>query len=305
MNIFRHIPQVVDSVITIGSFDGVHKGHKELILKTQEIAKLNASEEYIISFDPHPRLILGNYKEFELLTTVDEKIDILKKLSVKNLILLPFSNEISQLSAFDFLEKYIIEPLNPKAVVIGYDHKFGKDRMGSKETFYNYNKASNKDIQIIEFEEFKTNDLKINSTHIRQLLKGGKIDEANQILGHNYFIEGIVVKGKQIGRTLGFPTANIHISEPKKLIPKTGIYKSFIEIEGIKYLSATNIGYNPTIQSGNPMTIETYIIDFDKDIYGEEIKLFLTDYIRPEIEFKGLEELILQIIKDVEYIKSI
>lgn len=305
MKIFTKIPNVPHSVITIGSFDGVHLGHKKLILETQLKAKELDTEEYIISFDPHPRLVLGNYSDFELLTTTQEKIKLLDELGVKNLVLLPFSTEISQLSAIQFLENYIIKPLNPLAVVIGYDHKFGKDRMGSKETFYNYNKTSNKPISIIEFQEFKTNELKINSTNIRHLIKDGNTLEAKQLLGHSYSIQGIVMKGKQIGRTIGFPTANIQISESKKLIPKVGIYKSYIEIDHIKYLAATSIGYNPTINSGNPMTIESYIIDFNRDIYGETVNLYIEDFIRNEEKFNSIEDLVIQIKKDIEIIKSI
>ena len=302
MRIYRELPKVENSVITIGSFDGLHIGHQYLIAKLKQYANELKQEEYVITFEPHPRLIVQPQSNFKLLTTLEEKKAKLEKLNVQNLIIISFSKELSQLSAEDFIIKYIIEPLHPKLVVLGYDHKFGKDRKGSQETFEIIRKNRQLDFDIIKVEEFKNQTEHISSTTIRNYLLDRKIKQANAILGNSYSITGKVIRGRQLGRTIGYPTANIEVDEVNKLIPPKGIYSTKIEINHQIYKAATSIGLNPTISDDNFMSIEAYILDFDRDIYGETVTLYFEDYIRDEKKFNGLEELQQAIKEDVMFV---
>jgi len=302
LRIYRELPKVENSVITIGSFDGLHIGHQYLIAKLKQYANELKQEEYVITFEPHPRLIVQPQSNFKLLTTLEEKKAKLEKLNVQNLIIISFSKELSQLSAEDFIIKYIIEPLHPKLVVLGYDHKFGKDRKGSQETFEIIRKNRQLDFDIIKVEEFKNQTEHISSTTIRNYLLDRKIKQANAILGNSYSITGKVIRGRQLGRTIGYPTANIEVDEVNKLIPPKGIYSTKIEINHQIYKAATSIGLNPTISDDNFMSIEAYILDFDRDIYGETVTLYFEDYIRDEKKFNGLEELQQAIKEDVMFV---
>ena len=303
MNVYQNSPHDENTCITIGSFDGLHLGHLELIKNTIDCSKKNQLPHYIISFEPHPRLILENYTNFQLLNATNEKVDLLEhKFHCENLILLPFDASFAQLSAEGFIMNYIVKPLKPRYVFIGFDHKFGKDRSGSKETFEFLNQKHGLGIQIVELHQVSNSEhLKISSTHIREYIKEGNIVEANLMLGYPYRLHGIVVKGAQNGRKIHFPTANLSLLESKKLVPKNGVYVTRTLLRGKTYQSMTNIGFRPTL-NGTHQTIETHIFNFDLDIYGEEITLECLYKIRDEQKFSSLEELQSQLEQDKKFV---
>ena len=304
MNIHRNLPHLVESIITIGSFDGLHLGHQYLIWEVKKLAEKSKLPFYLISFEPHPRLVLQNNGDFKLLQTWEEKISQLEKLGIENLIALPFTRELSLKSAEEFILEYILKPLKPKIIVLGYDHKFGRDRQGSKDTFLALKEKLNLDFEVIQLQEYMNQRSQISSSIIRQHIQKGQIENANELLGYNYSITGKVVEGKKLGRTLGFPTANILPNENHKLIPAIGVYHTSIEIEGVSYKSATSIGLNPTVENIDVPKIETYIFDFNEDIYGKEVTLKFHHYIRGEEKYDSIEELKSAIEKDVMKIQD-
>ena len=304
MNIHRNLPHLVESIITIGSFDGLHLGHQYLIWEVKKLAEKSKLPFYLISFEPHPRLVLQNNGDFKLLQTWEEKISQLEKLGIENLIALPFTRELSLKSAEEFILEYILKPLKPKIIVLGYDHKFGRDRQGSKDTFLALKEKLNLDFEVIQLQEYMNQRSQISSSIIRQHIQKGQIENANELLGYNYSITGKVVEGKKLGRTLGFPTANILPNESHKLIPAIGVYHTSIEIEGVSYKSATSIGLNPTVENIDVPKIETYIFDFNEDIYGKEVTLKFHHYIRGEEKYDSIEELKSAIEKDVMKIQD-
>ena len=304
MNIHRNHPHLIESIITIGSFDGLHLGHQYLIWEVKKLAEKSKLPFYLISFEPHPRLVLQNNSDFKLLQTWEEKISQLEKLGIENLIALPFTKELSLKSAEEFILEYILKPLKPKIIVLGYDHKFGRDRQGSKDTFLALKEKLNLDFEVIQLQEYMNQRSQISSSIIRQHIQKGQIENANELLGYNYSITGKVVEGKKLGRTLGFPTANILPNENHKLIPAIGVYHTSIEIEGVSYKSATSIGLNPTVENIDVPKIETYIFDFNEDIYGKEVTLKFHHYIRGEEKYDSIEELKSAIEKDVMKIQD-
>ena len=304
MNIHRNHPHLIESIITIGSFDGLHLGHQYLIWEVKKLAEKSKLPFYLISFEPHPRLVLQNNGDFKLLQTWEEKISQLEKLGIENLIALPFTRELSLKSAEEFILEYILKPLKPKIIVLGYDHKFGRDRQGSKDTFLALKEKLNLDFEVIQLQEYMNQRSQISSSIIRQHIQKGQIENANELLGYNYSITGKVVEGKKLGRTLGFPTANILPNENHKLIPAIGVYHTSIEIEGVSYKSATSIGLNPTVENIDIPKIETYILDFNEEIYGREVTLKFHHYIRGEEKYNTLEELKSAIEKDVMKIQD-
>lgn len=305
MNIHRDLPLLTESIITIGSFDGLHLGHQFLINEVKKIADETKLPFYLISFEPHPRLVLQNNSDFKLLQTWDEKISQLEKLEVENLIAIPFTKELSQKSAEEFILEDILKPLKPKIIVLGYDHKFGRDRQGSKDTFLALKEKLNLDYEVVQLQEYMNQRSQISSSIIRHHIQNGRIDNANELLGYNYSITGKVVEGKKLGRTLGFPTANILPNDNHKLIPSIGVYHTTIEIEGVLYKSATSIGLNPTVECIDVPKIETYILDFEGDIYGKEVTLTFHYYIRGEEKYDNLQELKLAIENDIIKIREI
>jgi riboflavin kinase/FMN adenylyltransferase len=305
MNIYKELPLINESIITIGSFDGLHLGHQYLIQEVKKIAEKKKLPFYLISFEPHPRLILQNNSDFKLLQTWIEKVELLNHLHVENLIAIPFTKELSQKSAEEFILDYILKPLNPKVVVLGYDHKFGKDRQGSKDTFLSLKDKLDLNYEVIQIQEYVNQRTQISSSIIRNHIQNRQIESANELLGYSYGITGQVVKGKKLGRTIGYPTANIVTNDIHKLIPAIGVYHTTIIIDNIRYKSATSIGLNPTVENIKTPKIETYIFDFNEDIYGTEVSLLFHHYIRDEEKYDSLEELKVAIANDVKTIEQL
>lgn len=308
MKVFNSISSYVSqkqSIVTIGTFDGVHIGHQEIIEKIIEDAQNSDYESLILTFFPHPRMVLAHESGVKLLNTINEKIELLEKIGLSNLIIHPFDETFSQLSAEEFVAKILVEKLKIKKIILGHDHRFGKDRSASIDDLIIFGKKYNFEVEQISAQ--KIDQVAISSTKIRTALLEGNIVLANQYLGYQYSFSGKVIKGKQLGRTIGFPTANIQIDEAYKLIPKNGVYIVKSSIDEKIHFGMMNIGNRPTVDGKN-QTIEVYFFDFDKDIYDTSISVTILDRIRDEKRFDSLEDLKKQIEKDkqsvITYIKQ-
>jgi riboflavin kinase/FMN adenylyltransferase len=296
-----------NSVVTIGTFDGVHKGHREIINTITSLAKAVNGESVIITFYPHPRNIINPQEPVYYITTLEEKLFQLSQLGVDNIVVVPFSREFSEMEAEVFADAFLIKKFSPKIIVFGYDHKFGRNRKGDIQLLKQI--AAKDQVQVEEISEQTLNNITISSTMIRNYLKAGNIAEANALLGYHFSLRGIVVKGDQIGRTIGYPTANLHIDDVHKIIPGHGVYvvKVMLKNNGTNHFGLLNIGNRPTLHK-TEKRIETYILDFDKTIYGEEITLTFLHFLRGDKKFDTLHDLAEAIRRDEiagrEYLSS-
>ncbi|MEO8711856.1 MAG: bifunctional riboflavin kinase/FAD synthetase, partial [Parafilimonas sp.] len=305
----NNLPKFKNAVITIGTFDGVHVGHQQIIKQLkQEAAKING-ETVIITFHPHPRTVVASGKPIYLLTTLNEKIILLDRLGIDHLVVVPFDENFSNQSPEAYVQQFLFEKFHPHTLIIGYDHRFGKNRTGDYHLLENMGKQLGFNVK--EIPEQIINEITISSTRIRESLLKNDLQAANSFLGYNYFFEGMVVDGNKLGRTLGYPTANIVIHDENKLVPANGIYVAEAEIvreelgirnwelvqgsqpaaRSSKLLQGMmSIGVRPTVDGKN-RTIEMNIFDFEKDIYGCTMKIFVCAYLRPELKFNSLDEL--------------
>ncbi|MES2517286.1 MAG: bifunctional riboflavin kinase/FAD synthetase [Bacteroidota bacterium] len=306
MNVYYGIEefkQLENAVVTSGTFDGVHLGHHKILNRLNEIAQLTNGESVVITFYPHPRSVISPDNQIvKLLSTLDEKIELLEKSGVNHLVIIPFTREFSELTSEEFIQKILIETIGTKTLVIGFDHRFGKNREGSFE----YLKI-HKELYGFEIEEISRQDIEnvgVSSSKIRKAIQEGDIPMADHFLGRNYALSGVIVKGKQLGRTIGFPTANIQVREIAKLIPANGVYAVKVSYKNEYFGGMLNIGTRPTVD-GTFQTIEVNIFDFDCEIYGENLTVEFLQKIRNEQKFSGLEELKVQISKDKETCKAI
>ncbi len=293
------------SVLSIGTFDGVHLAHQELIKNLVQRSKELKVPSVLITFDPHPRQFVSaaDQKSIAMLSSLDEKIKELSKLGLDYLIIIDFDRSFSIISAQQFVQDVIVEHFHPEVIMIGYDHKFGKGREGDIEFLRKQSQKFNFEVE--EIPAFSKDDIKINSTTIRRLLENGEVEKAASLLGRNYQLCGIVAKGQQRGRMLGFPTANISLSDKAKLIPRDGVYEVLVRVgeEDKQYKGALNIGYRPSVDDQLRFTVEVYILDFDEDIYGQKICVEFLSFIRPEMKFGSVEQLMAQIKSDVAQIR--
>jgi riboflavin kinase / FMN adenylyltransferase len=306
MNVYygiKDFTKLNNAVVTSGTFDGVHLGHQKILNRLNEVAAENAGQSVVITFYPHPRSVISpDNQTINLLSTLDEKIELLEKSGVNHLVIIPFTREFSELSSEEFIQKILIETIGTKTLVIGFDHRFGKNREGG----FDYLKE-NKARYGFAIEEIPRHDLEnvgISSSKIRKALNEGDVPTADHFLGRNYAISGVIVKGKQLGRTIGFPTANIQVREIAKLVPADGVYAVKVYYREEEFGGMLNIGNRPTVD-GTFKTIEVNIFDFDREIYGESLKVEFLQKIRNEQKFSGLDELKGQIAKDRETCKSI
>lgn len=299
MRVFRdlaNLPAFKNSVLTIGTFDGVHKGHQKLIERINDLAKQQKGETILITFHPHPRIVINpEDKSLRLLNTVEEKIALLEKYGVDNLVIVSFSREFSEQSAEDYIQNFLVKNFQPKSIVIGYDHKFGKNRSGNYHLLESMKDSFGYSMEEILKETL--DDIAISSTKIRNSLLTGDVKLANELLGHTYTVSGTVVRGLQNGRKLGFPTANIQVTDEYKLIPQTGIYAVYVVVNQTRYKGMLSIGFNPTFE-GKVQTIEVNILDFNQDIYGNQLTLEFVEYLRNEKKFDSLADLILEMKND-------
>jgi riboflavin kinase/FMN adenylyltransferase len=285
------------SIVTIGTFDGVHLGHKKILEKVIHNASLCNCESLILTFFPHPRMILQDLSVVKLLNTVEEKSELLENLGIDNLIIHPFDYEFSRLTAEEFVKTVLVDKFKVQKIIIGHDHRFGRNRTADINDLILFGKEFGFEVEQITAEEI--NDIAISSTKIRTAIQEGNITIANNYLGYKYFFSGNIVKGKQLGRTIGFPTANIVIEDIHKLIPKNGVYVVKVFLETIFYHGVMNIGTRPTI-NGDDQTIEVHLFDFNEDIYDKKIKVEVHEFIRDERKFESFEALKIQIQEDKE-----
>lgn len=283
------------TVLTLGTFDGVHVGHLKILEKLVETAKTENYESVLLTFFPHPRMILQQDSTIKLLNSIEEKAYLLEKLGLQNLIIHPFDKDFAKLSARAFVEEVLVKQLNIGKIIIGHDHRFGKNRTADIYDLTVFGTEFGFEVQQISAEEI--NDIAISSTKIRNALSEGNIPLANKYLNYPYFFSGKVVKGKGIGSNLGFPTANIEILDDFKLIPKRGVYIVYAEIDCVNIKGMLNIGYNPTV-NGYSQSIEVHLIDFNKDIYGHVIKVNFLERIRDEQKFESIALLKDQLAED-------
>jgi riboflavin kinase/FMN adenylyltransferase len=283
------------AVVTSGTFDGVHRGHQKILSRLREIAQSTGGESVVITYWPHPRMVVSDATDLQLLSTIEEKTELLQEQQVGHLLVIPFTRDFSELTSEQFIRQILIDKIGTQRLVIGYDHRFGRNREGSFEHL-----SQNAALYGFEVEEIPRQDVDhvgVSSSKIRQALLEGNVHIAAEYLGRHYSFSGVVVKGNQLGRTIGYPTANIHTSDSYKLIPADGVYAVRVFVNDQWYKGMMNIGIRPTIQ-GTHRTAEVNIFDFNADIYGQEITVSFIEKIRDEHKFNGLEALKAQLAQD-------
>lgn len=286
------------AVVTTGTFDGVHIGHKKILEQLNRVARNNNGESVLLTFNPHPRIVLQPDIDLRLINSQTEKIELLKSCGLDHLIIHPFTKEFSRTTSLDFVRNILVNTIGAKKLVIGYDHHFGRNREGSFEHLKEFGPVYGFDVEEISAEDIQ--DITVSSTKIRKALSEGDLQTANEFLGYDFPLGGQVVEGEKIGHSLGFPTANVLVEESYKILPADGVYAVEVLFPAVpekKFYGMCNIGMRPTF-SGKFKTIEVHIFDFDRNIYGEQIRLIFKDRLRGEVKFQNLELLKNQLQKD-------
>jgi len=293
-----NLPAFKNAVITIGTFDGVHCGHQQIIKTLKDTAAAIDGETVIITFHPHPRKVVSSVVTgIRLITTLQERIDLIDKAGIDHLVVVPFTDYFANQGAEEYISDFLVDKFHPHTIIIGYDHRFGKERSGDYKLMeamapvYHY--------RLMEIPEHLLDAVKVSSTNIRNAIIHGNIDEANKLLGYHFFFEGLVVHGDKIGRTLGYPTANLKSVDDEKIVLGDGIYAVYADVEGKHYKGMMSIGFRPTV-NGKKRVVEVNIFDFEKEIYGQVIRVYVAKYLRSEVKFNGLEALTEQLHKDKE-----
>lgn len=305
MQIIHDIPSVLPEpcVATIGFFDGVHRGHRFLIDQVRQVAAVRGMRSALITFPVHPRKVMNRDFQPELLTTRDEKLALLAGTGVDYCMMLDFTPDVSRLTAREFMTGILKGRYNVHALVIGYDHRFGHNRSEGFEDYCRYGEAVA--MEVIRAEACVVDSIRVSSSVVRNFLHEGKVEEANRCLGYEYFLDGTVVSGYQVGRKIGFPTANLQVDDPDKLIPVDGVYAVRVAFDGKTHDGMLSIGNRPTIGNGPERSIEVNIFNFHSDIYDKFIRLSFVDYLRPQLKFDSIEELIGQIRQDQSDVEAI
>jgi riboflavin kinase/FMN adenylyltransferase len=296
------LPIFDNPIITMGTFDGVHQGHVQLFNKMKEEAERVQGTSIVITFDPHPRHFLEPNSGVLLLTPLAQKINYILQAGIDHVVVVPFHKAFASLSAQAYVEEFIWEQFHPHTIIIGYDHHFGHDRKGNIDLLKSYKEKY--PFQLIEIPASQLNNIAISSTKLRKALSEGDLNTAFEMTHRHYKLEGIVVQGNQLGRTIGYPTANIQLSDPLQLIPHQGVYSGYLTIAQERLKCMINIGIRPTVSLGNNITIEAHIFDFDRTIYGFTISLELYSFIRSEIKFASLDALKSQLATDAAIAKN-
>lgn len=288
----------VPSVVTVGSYDGVHVGHRKIIEAMIAAARSNGMRSVVVTFEPHPRLVLDNSAEcpVRLLTTIGEKISQLEKMDIDLLFVVRFDREFASRSSESFIREILSDTLGSKRLIVGYDHGFGRNRSGNEKTLHALGDECGFGVDVIG--EVFVGDMPVSSTRIRSLLGSAMIRDANTCLGAPYMLSGTVIEGQQRGRQIGFPTVNLHFQEPCKLLPANGVYIARVEIDGREHPAMMNIGRRPTVSSDGEVTVEAHILGYSGDLYGRFLSFSLLDFIREERRFDSLDELRMQLESD-------
>ncbi len=304
MKIFHSINEFHSNkktIVTIGTFDGVHLGHAAILKKLTQNTENETFVSTVLTFFPHPRMVLQGKSDLKLLNTINEKIELLEKIGIDNLIIHPFDEKFAELNAEAFVSTILVDHLRVQKIIIGYDHRFGKNRTANIDDLISFGAQYDFEVEQISAQEI--DEISISSTKIRTALEEGDIQLANEYLGYSYFLSGTVVKGKQLGRTIGFPTANISLEENYKLVPQNGVYVVQAEIDGKTIYGMMNIGFNPTVQ-GKQKTIEVHFFDFEADIYNRKIQVAILQRIRSEKKFESIELLTKQLDEDRSFSRN-
>jgi riboflavin kinase / FMN adenylyltransferase len=293
----EELPPFSNSVITIGTFDGVHQGHRKLI-KTlvDEAGKVNG-ESVIITFDPHPRKIINPAEPLQLINTLKEKIELLSTTGVDHLVVVPFTKKFSELPAEEYISHFLVAKFHPHTIIIGYDHHFGRNRQGN--IAFLQERGSHYGYELLQISKHTVDEIAISSTRIRDAILSSDIETANKLLGYEYFFEGVVINGSKLGRELGFPTANIEYTNPYKIRLGDGVYAVYVTIDTVQKKGMLSIGNRPTLKD-SAMQVEVNIFDFDENIYGKELKISVKKFLRPQEKYADLEELTKQLYLDKE-----
>ena len=284
------------AVVTTGTFDGVHVGHQCILNRLKELAKKVGGQSVLLTFYPHPRMVIQPDSDIQLINTIEEKTVLLEKAGIEHLIIHPFTKEFSRLSSVEFVRDLLVNKIGTEHLVIGYDHHFGRNREGSFEHLMEFGPLYG--FQVEEIPAQDIDEVNVSSTKIRNALLSGDVKTANEFLGHAFTLNGEVVKGKQIGRTLGFPTANLDLNNRYKIVPALGIYAVRVQTQEGSYNGMLNIGKRPTVEESNEVSIEVNLFDFDGDLYGKHLQLELIERIRDEQKFDSLEALKAEMIND-------
>lgn len=306
MKIYRDISEVKlerKTVVTIGTFDGIHLGHADIINFVSAEAERMNEESFVVTFEPHPRSVVKGSGEIKILTALEEKAALFEKFNVNNLLVIEFNLEFAQIGYDEFVKSYLLERLNAEHLVIGHDHHFGRNRGGNEDSLLSLSKELGYRLTVIPAVSVK--GIEVSSSKIRHALENGELEAANSMLGRSYSVKGLVVEGVQRGREIGFPTANIEPLPKQKLIPKSGVYAVRCKIEGKTLKGVLNIGTRPTFENNEKIIIELHIFDFTGDLYGKSVELEFAGRIRDEKKFGSVEELVNQINKDIEKAKQI
>lgn len=291
----EQLPSFSNAVITIGTFDGVHEGHKKIIDALIREAASVQGESVIISFHPHPRKIVNPDEHLQLINTLDEKTELLSKTGIDHLVIVPFSYEFSEQTADEYIENFLIKKFHPHTIIIGYDHHFGKERKGNFMLLAE--KADRYGYRLLEIPKFILDEIAVSSTKIRNALLQSDVETANRLLGYEFFFEGTVIKGDQLGRRLGYPTANLQYTDPEKIRLGHGVYAAYAEMDGKQFKGMLSIGSRPTLENSDER-VEINIFSFDEEIYNQKIRVIVKKYLRPQEKYSSLEELKLQLAVD-------
>lgn len=305
MEVIRDIPTTFPPpcVATIGFFDGVHAGHRFLIEQVKELATTNDLHSAVITFPVHPRKVMNSYYKPDLLTTYEEKIELLGSTGIDYCFVPEFTSGLSLYTAREFMQHILKEKYNVHTLVVGYDHQFGHNRSEDFNDYVRFGKELN--IDVVRARACSIGDVHTSSSVIRRLLHEGEVEKAAHCLGYSYSLDGFVAGGYKIGRSIGFPTANLRIDNPEKLIPMNGVYAVKVEVKGETHYGMLNIGFRPTFANGSDRSIEVHILQFDSDIYDAPIRISFIRYLRSEMKFNTKEELRLQLAKDAEMVSSL
>ncbi|SIT76525.1 bifunctional riboflavin kinase/FAD synthetase [Pontibacter indicus] len=301
MEVIRDIadfPKLSFPVVTSGTFDGVHVGHQKILQRVKERARLSNGQSVVITYWPHPRLVLfPEDNDLRLLSTIEERIEQLRSFGIDYLLIIPFTKEFSRLSSRTFIEEVLVKAIHTKVLVIGYDHRFGKNREGSFEHLKA--RSAQYGFEVEEIPRQDVDDVGVSSTKIRKAIESGDIPTANRYLGHTYSLTSTVVEGNKLGRTIGYPTANLALPSPHKLIPAYGVYAVWVRHAGQRQPGMMNIGIRPTVD-GTHLTLEAHLINFEGDLYGQTLTVEFVKMLRQEQKFAGLDALKAQLAKDKE-----
>lgn len=293
MAIYRHtgeLPSFHHTVLTIGTFDGVHSGHKTILNEVIRHAQEEGRESVLITFEPHPRKLLFPDQPLKLLTPLEEKLQLITEAGINHVVVAPFTHAFSQLNATDYIQDFLVHYFRPQSIIIGYDHHFGHDRTGNIRMLQQYEQVFG--FTVHEIPAHLIEEAAVSSTKIRKALESGQVQDAAQMLGRNYSLKGTVIHGAKRGRTIGYPTANLKPADPEQLIPATGVYAVQVRHNGHWYGGMLNIGYNPTVTDEGRLHIEVHIFDFDQTVYDETLELLFVARLRDELKFASLDELI-------------